>query len=96
MVISIVSTTFEFSIRLGQGQSWFLFFLLNGNQDSPNFRPSPYFLFMRDDLDGPNLSDASIDWYWDRFSEIDKNWDYNPIKFLPEHRSIQKDTCAGP
>jgi hypothetical protein len=27
------------------------------------------------DLDGPNLSDASIARYWDRCMEIDKYWD---------------------
>jgi hypothetical protein len=44
-------------------------------EDSPDF----YFLFLNGSQGSPNLSSASIDWYWDcpnfNFVEIDENWD---------------------
>ena len=39
--------------------------------------PDFCFLFIRGSQDCPDFSGVEIDRYWDRFSEIDKNWDYN-------------------
>jgi len=51
------------------------FLFPNGDKDCPNFSPGYYFLLTNSSRDSPNLHFVSIGWYWDRFSEIDKNWD---------------------
>jgi hypothetical protein len=55
---------------------------MNGGQDSPNLRPSLYFLFTKGDLDGPNYHFVVIDQYWDRFASIDWDWDCPNFNFV--------------
>jgi hypothetical protein len=57
-------------IEKGCGTILTFIFLINGSQDCPNFRRDFYFLFIYGSRDGPNLSDASIDWDWDRFASM--------------------------
>lgn len=48
---------------------------MGGSQGCPNFRPNFCFLLFQGSWDGPNFLFEEIDKYWDRFAEINKNWD---------------------